>query len=109
MNTVPFDISLVKFEERVDSEEYGTSTLYFMAPKEWLGDSYHEAIHAEISVEYLFGFIPEANSATVMMSPTRVDEDGNSEDYDWFDIDLSLSDIEALLSLAERSKDQSQR
>ena len=50
MKTVPFDISLVKFEERVDSK-----------------------------------------------------------DYDWFNIDLSLSDIEALLSLAERSKVQSRR
>ena len=109
MKTVPFDISLVEFEERVDNGKYGTSTLYFIAPKEWLGNSYHEAIHAEISVEYTFGFIPEANSATVMMSPTRVDEDGNSEDYDWFDIDLSLSDIEALLSLAERGNVQSRR
>lgn len=103
MKTVPFDISLVEFEERFDNEEYNTSTLYFIAPKEWLGDSYTEAIHSEISVEYPFGFVPEANAATVMMSPTRVDEDGNSEDYDWFDIDLSFSDIEALLSLAERS------
>lgn len=103
MKNVPFDISLVKFEERLDSEEYNTSTLYFIAPKEWLGDSYPEAVHSEISVEYPFGFIPEANTATVMMSPTRVDEDGNSEDYDWFDVDLSPNDIEALLSLAERS------
>lgn len=103
MKTIPFDISLVKFEERFDSEEYNSSTLYFIAPKEWLGDSYPEAVHSEISVEYPFDFIPEANTATVMMSPTIVDEDGNSEDYDWFDIDLSFSDIEALLSLAERS------
>lgn len=103
MKTISFDISLVQFEEQFDNEEYNTSTLYFITPKEWLGDAYPEAVHSEISVEYPFGFIPEANAATVMMSPTRVDEDGNSEDYDWFDIDLSLSDIEALLSLAERS------
>ena len=100
METVPFDISLVEFEERFDSEEYNTSTLYFIAPKEWLGDSYPEAVHSEISVEYPSGFVPEANAATVMMSPTKVDEDGNGEDYDWFDIDLHLSDIEALIRLA---------
>ena len=103
MKTIPFDISLVQFEERFDNEEYNTTTLYFIAPQEWLSTSYPEAIHSEISVEYPFGFIPEANTATIMISPTRLDRDGNSEDYDWFDIDLTLSDIEALLSLAERS------
>lgn len=103
MKDVNFDIKRVEFEDRYDSEEYGTTTLYFIAPKEWLGNAYPEAIHSEISVEYPFGFVPEANTATVMMSPTREDDEGNSEDYDWFDIALSLSDIEALISLSEKA------
>lgn len=103
MKEFTFDISQVEFEDRYDSEGYGTTTLYFIAPKEWLEDTYPKAVHSEISVEYPFGFIPEANTATVMMSPTRKDDEGNSEDYDWFDIDLSLNDIEALISLAEKS------
>lgn len=102
MKDFPFDITRVEFEDRFDNEEYNTTTLYFIAPKEWLNDLYPEAIHAEISVEYPFGFTPDAKFASVMMSPTRADENGNSEDYDWFDVDLSLSDIEALISLAEK-------
>lgn len=104
MKNFVFDISRVEFEEKFDSEEFNTTTLYFIAPKEWLGDSYPEAIHSEINVEYPLGFVPDAHEVTVMMSPTRADEDGNSEDYDWFDIDLAYSDIESLLSLAERSR-----
>lgn len=100
MKDFEFDISRVEFEERYDNEEYNTSTLYFSAPRDWLDGDYPEAVSAEISLEYPLGFVPEAHDVTVMMSPTREDEDG-CEDYDWYDIDLSYSDIEALLSLAE--------
>ena len=103
MKAFTFDINFVEFEERYDNEELGTTTLYFIAPKEWLGNSYPEAVHAEISVEYPFcSSSPEANNVSVMMSPTRKDEEENSEDYDWFDIDLSFSDIELLLNLSEK-------
>lgn len=104
MKKFVFDISRVEFEEKLDSKEFNATTLYFIAPKEWLDGFYPEAIHSEISVEYPLGFIPDAHEVTVMMSPTRVDEDGNSEDYGWFDVELAYSDIEALLSLAENDK-----
>jgi len=47
-----FDIKQVEFEERYENEEYETMTLYFIAPKEWLGDAFPDATHSEISVEY---------------------------------------------------------
>ena len=41
------------------------------------------------------------HAATVMVSPTRdLGEDGY-EDYDWSDLELSLSDIEALIGMAK--------
>lgn len=44
---------------------------------------------------------PEAYAATVMVSPTRdLGEDGY-EDYDWSDLELTLSDIEALIGMAK--------
>lgn len=100
-HTFRFDISKVKFEERYKNLEHETMTFYFIAPKEWLGDGFPEAVHAEISVEYPITH-PEAVYATVMMSPTREDEDGNSEDYEWFDIMLLPSEIELLMTLAEK-------
>ena len=58
------------------------------------------AVHTEISVEYPLN-CPEAYAATVMVSPTRdLGEDGY-EDYDWSDLELSLSDIEALIGMAK--------
>lgn len=97
-----FDINRVEFEEKYESKEYQTVTLYFIAPKEWLSDRFPEAVHSEISVEYPISQ-PEAIYATVMMSPTKVDTDGNSEDYDWFDIVLLPGEIELLMELAEKS------
>lgn len=41
------------------------------------------------------------DAATVMVSPTRdLGEDGY-EDYDWSDLELTLSDIEALIGMAK--------
>lgn len=61
---------------------------------------YPDAVHTEISVEYPLN-CPEAYAATVMVSPTRdLGEDGY-EDYDWSDLELSLSDIEALIGMAK--------
>ena len=71
--TFEFDISKVMFDEQYKSDEYETVTLYFFAPKEWLGGLYPEAISAEISVEYPVAH-PEAIYATVMMSPTEIEQ-----------------------------------
>lgn len=100
--TFEFDISKVMFDERYENKEYETVTLYFFAPKEWLGESYSEAISAEISVEYPITH-PEAIYATVMMSPTRVTENDGVEDYDWYDIVLLPSEVEQLMDLAAKA------
>lgn len=97
-----FDIGKVMFDERYRNDEHETETLYFFAPKEWLGDSYPEAIHSEISVEYPIAH-PEAIHATVMMSPTRVNENNGVEDYDWYDIVLLPSEVEQLMDLASKA------
>lgn len=94
-----FDVSKVEFEEKHENDVYGTTTLYFIAPKEWLEDLFPEADYTEISVEYPIDR-PEAIYATIMMSPTQVGKDGDFEDYDWFDIVMLPSEVEQLMELA---------
>ena len=94
----------IKFDERYDSEEYKTTTLYFIAPKETLKrfiptNDYPEAISMEISIEFPTGHI-EANYANVCVSPTIEDENG-TENYDWYDVDIPYDEIEELIKLAE--------
>lgn len=98
-----FDIDKVKFEERFVNDELETVTLYFIAPKEWLGDLFPEAVHATISVEYPIAH-PEARYASVMISPTKENSDGGFEDYEWGDIIASPEEIEALMILAEKEE-----
>lgn len=98
-----FDIDKVKFEERFVNDELETVTLYFIAPKEWLGDLFPEAVHATISVEYPIAH-PEASYASVMISPTKEDTDGGFEDYEWGDIIALPEEIEALMILAEKEE-----
>lgn len=98
-----FDIDKVKFEERIVNNELGTVTLYFIAPKEWLGNLFPEAVHAEISVEYPMA-CQEARYASVMISPTKEDEDGCFEDYEWCDLTASPGEVEALMILAEKEE-----
>lgn len=88
------------FEEKYDSETYGTRTLYFIAPKEMLNGKYPEAESMEISVEFPINHIEPAY-ADVMFSPTEYDAENNSyTDYDWFDVDLPYDEIEELIKLA---------
>ena len=96
--------SRIWLEERYDSEEYGTTTLYFCAPNEMLNGKYPEAESMEISVEFPMDNM-EARYATVMFSPTKWDKDGESyTDYDWFEVSLPFEDVEALMDLARKSK-----
>lgn len=98
-----FDIDKVKFEERFVNDELETVTLYFIAPKEWLGNLFPEAVHAEISVEYPIAH-PEARYASIMISPTKEDKDGCFEDYEWCDLTASPEEIESLMILAEKEE-----
>ena len=85
----------IKFEERYDSYDYNTITLYFIAPKEILTKDYPDAVHAEISVELPMNCIT-ARNASVSISPTNKE----GSDYDWEDIDLPYDEIEELIKLA---------
>ena len=94
----------IKFDERYDSEENGTTTLYFIAPKEMLKkfiptNNYPEAISMEISIEFPTDQI-ETNDADVCVSPATEDENG-IEDYDWYDVDIPYDEIDELIKLAE--------
>ena len=92
----------IKFEEKYEDEEYGTTTLYFIAPKEMLDGKYPEAEHAEISIEFPTAN-PEPAYAIVEMSPTKYDEESESyTDFDWFDVSLPYGEIEELMALASR-------
>lgn len=96
----------IKFDERYDSEDYGTTTLYFIAPKEMLKEFiptkyYPDAISMEISIEFPTNHV-EANYANVYVSPTREDENG-TEDYDWYDVNIPYDEIEGLIKLAKTS------
>lgn len=93
----------VEFEDKFVSEEWGTTTYYFTAPKEMLEGKYPEAEAMEISVEFLTEQ-PEARYATVMFSPTKYDAiEECYTDYDWFDVDMPYEDIEKLMSMAEKT------
>lgn len=94
-----FNINEIQLDEKYVDKQYKTTTVYFIAPKAWLGKSYPEAIHSEISIEYPTSH-PEPEYVSVMMSPTREDSEGDSIDYDWFDVDLLPREISALLDLA---------
>ena len=94
----------IKFDERYDNEDYETTTLYFIAPKEMLKtmmvNDYPDAVSMEISIEFPTECIAP-KYASVCISPTRYDEDTDSyEDYDWYDIDLPYDEIDELISLA---------
>lgn len=87
------------YDESYVSNTYGTTTGYFMIDKNFLEElrqgRYPEAEHGEISVEYPTD-CPEANVATIMVSPTK---DGS--DYDWTDIELPYEIIEVLINMTE--------
>lgn len=96
----------IKFDERYDSEDYGTTTLYFIAPKEMLKEfiptnDYPEVVSMEISIEFPTEHI-EADYANVYVSPTKEDENG-TEEYEWHDVNISHDKIEGLIKLAKTS------
>lgn len=82
----------VELEEKYVSEEYGTTTLYFIVPKEMLIESYPEAESTEISIEFPTS-IPHSEYATVMISPTK-----DGLDYDWCDKEFTDDDVEKLIA-----------
>ena len=94
----------IKFDERYDNEEFETTTLYFIAPKEMLKkfakEDYPDAVSIEISIEVPTEHI-ESRYADVCISPTRYDKETDSyEDYDWWEVSLPCNEIDELISLA---------
>ena len=97
------NIERIWFEERYDSKEYGTTTFYFVAPKEMLNGKYPEAETMEISIELPTNNM-DARYASVMFSPTKYYEEDGYVDYDWFDAEMPYEDVEALIKLAEEHR-----
>ena len=96
-------ISQIEFEEIYVCEELGTTTLYFIAPKEMLDGRYPGATSMEISVEFPTA-CPEARHASCECSPTRYEKkSGCYTDYDWFDVDMSYEDIEKMFDIYRKS------
>lgn len=92
----------IEFDERYDNKEEGTTTLYFVAPKELLPREYPEAVSMEISVEFPINH-PEARYADVQYSPTKMDKENECFlDYDWTGFTLPYDEIEELIALAEK-------
>ena len=92
----------ITFEERYDSEDYETTTFYFVSDtsllKELVGNKYPEAKGMTISIECPMNCF-DACKASVEISP--YEEDGETKtDYDWTDIDLAYDEIEALIDMA---------
>lgn len=93
----------IEFDERYDDEDYRTTTLYFIAPKEMLNGKYPEAESMEISIEFPTDHIEPAY-ASVEFSPTMyIKEEESYVDYDWYDVDLPCEEIEELINLATKS------
>ena len=94
--------SRIKFDERYDSD-YGTTFLYFIAPKEMIKtffmNDYPDAVSMEISIEFPTNKI-EAIYGECCVSPT-VEVDCGMEDIDWLDVDLPYEEIEELINLAK--------
>lgn len=91
----------IKFEERYDSEDYKTTTFYFVSDtsllKELVGNKYPEAKGMTISIECPMNCF-DACEASVEISPYE-EIDGTITDYDWTDIDLPYDEIEALIDM----------
>lgn len=98
------DMNGIKFDERYDSECYGTTTLYFTAPKELIEkfkpNEYTDIISTEISVEFPSDKI-EPKYGSAMVSPTKEIGTDELSDFDWTDVDLPYEDIEGLIGIAE--------
>ena len=97
-------VSDITYEDIYVDDDYGTTTLYFIAPKERLKDylpdeNFPEAVSMEISIEVPTDHI-EAKYANVSVSPTK-EVDGGYSDYDWHNIDLDYVIIETLFMLAD--------
>lgn len=85
------DISKFEFEELVEGA-FGSTVLYFIAPKELVAEKHPEAEHATISIEWNDSD-KEMDNYSVMISPTK-----DGEDYDWIPFKLDVSDIKKLVA-----------
>lgn len=90
-----FDTTGITFDERYDSDEYNTTTLYFTAPVDRLAGNYPEAVSAEISIEFPVDH-PHYHEASVMISPTNAE----GSDYDWNDWPVDAGIFDELMRIA---------
>ena len=105
MLTFKFNIKDIAFEDRWENPEFGTKTLYFVAPKEYVIKAYPDAVQTAIRLEMPIDS-NDACDAVVEMSPTREDRCCRLTDYDWFEIALRDREIEDLLSLVDEDGEE---
>lgn len=89
-----FDISKLKLENFWEFKLFGTTILFFIAPKEWIADKYPEADSAEISCEFTTIVKSIDGLISVMISPTK-----NGNAYDWGNLELDNETIEELIKI----------
>lgn len=93
----------VEFEEKIVTENEDTIVLYFTAPKEYLNGKYPEAVSCTICIE-LPADTPTAENANVLFSPTKPEGEEGLTDYDWYNVNLPVEEINELISLGELGK-----
>lgn len=95
-----FDISKVTFEESYTYILMNSERLYFVAPAEWVADTYPEADGSTIMVEFRNADdILLGKTSYVGISPTKI-TDGDMVDYDWNDILLEHDEVMQLVDKA---------
>ena len=93
------DLKGIRYEEAYMDTEFDILTLYFTAPKEFMGISkkYPDAVSTEISIEFPGNHVEPA-FATAMISPTRGEGCG-LYDYEWSDIDFPYEMIDKMIAI----------
>lgn len=86
----------IKFHERIDNEDHGTTTLYFIAPNEYFNNEFPDVKNYELNIEFPFEN-PKSNCAKAKVSAAI--EDGEDIDYFWEDIILPDDKIDELIKM----------
>lgn len=87
----------VYFEEAYTDAKSNTLALYFVAPRDLLGEKYKDAESTEICLEMENGNF-DIENVSVMFSPTK-----DGFDYDWFSVTIPDDIIENLIELYKNS------
>ena len=90
----------IKFHERIDNEDNGTTTLYFIVPKEYFNNEFPDVKNCELSIEFPF---ENPKSAYAKAKVSAAIEDDEDIDYFWKDIILPNEEIDKLIKIGLNS------